>query len=462
MALSDKDFLGLEVVGLDEAAIVGTVQGLIVDDAARAVVALIIDTGAYQSRVVPYAAVQSVGDDAVVISSAAEATLITEAPALEKQAQRDIQLSGCLVLTEAGQVLGVIDDFFIDAATGTITELEIEPAIGEGQETFRVPADILLQVGDEIVIVRVPASLPTPDSTTSSATSSLRTILDSDMIGLQIVARDEAAIVGQVDALIVDEQQLVLAGFLVNLGLYDPLVLPREKASVVGPDALLVDSAADISPLSANSPLEELASRRGMVAESRAVTISGRSVGRISHLYIDADDGSILGLQFVPTVVPAGRPNSLLLPLSCVVKIGKGLAVVTDDYASCLSTVPTTHQEHSAAPPSPPGVTLTVVETTPAAEMPTQIAEIPDTDAGPTEARESILPEESQPVLESTEAHTPAEGASQHFLLGKHLMRRLELPSGEVLAEAGDMVTAELIRQVKEHNLLLVLSLNVE
>ena len=67
MALSDKDFLGLEVVGLDEAAIVGTVQGLIVDDAARAVAALIVNTGAHQSRVVPFAVVRSVGDDAVVI-----------------------------------------------------------------------------------------------------------------------------------------------------------------------------------------------------------------------------------------------------------------------------------------------------------------------------------------------------------------------------------------------------------
>lgn len=471
MALSDKDFLGLEVVGLDEAAIVGTVQGLIVDDAARAVAALIVNTGAHQSRVVPFAVVRSVGDDAVVISSGTEAVLITEAPLLEELAQRDVQLPGCFVLTEAGEVLGVIDDFFIDSATGAITELEIEPDLEEGQEPFRVPADILLEVGDEIAIVRDPASSPALDSAPSTAASLPRAILDADMIGLQIVARDEAAVVGQVDALIVDEQRLVLAGFLVNLGLYEPLVLPREKASVIGPDAVLVDSAAAISPLSTNAVLEELAAQHGSVADSRAVTVSGRSVGRISHLYIHADDGSILGLQFVPTVVPVGRPSSLLLPLSCVVKMGKGLTVVTDDYASCLSTAPAVDQERSAPLSPQPTVTLSVVEATPteqetasAEETPvaTETVAVAPADTARPEAPESPRAVEPQPAAALEQTGSPTEGASQHFLLGKHLLRRLELPSGEVLAEVGDVVTTELIRRVKEHNLLLVLSLNVE
>lgn len=478
MALSDKDFLGLEVVGLDEAAIIGTVQGLIVDDTARAVAALIVDTGAYQSRVVPFTVVRSVGDDAVVISSGTEAVLITDAPVLEELAQRDVQLPGCFVLTEAGEFLGVIDDFFIDSATGAITELKIEPDFEEGRKPFRVPADILLEVGDEIAIVRDPASSPALDSAPSATASLPRAILDSDMMGLQIVARDEAAVVGQVDALIVDQQRLMLAGFLVNLGLYEPLVLPREKASVIGPDAVLVDSAAAISPLSTNAALEELAAQHGSVADSRAVTVSGRSVGRISHLYIHADDGSILGLQFVPTVVPVGGPSALLLPLSCVVKMGKGLTVVTDDYASCLSAAPAIAQERSTPPSPHPAVTLSAVEATttepetvPAkdertateeATVATETVVAAPADAARHEMPESSRPVRARPAAALEEMRSSTEGASQHFLLGKHLLRRLELPAGEVLAEAGDVVTTELIRRVKEHNLLLVLSLNVE
>ena len=102
MALSDRDFLGLEVVGLDEASIVGSVRDLIVDDETGSVAALVVDVDAYQCKVVPYTAVRSVGMDAVVISSAADAVLVGEAPKLAELAQKDIQLVGCLVLTNTG------------------------------------------------------------------------------------------------------------------------------------------------------------------------------------------------------------------------------------------------------------------------------------------------------------------------------------------------------------------------
>ena len=49
----DKDFLGLEVVSLQDASVVGEVEGLIVDDQAKAVAALIVNTGSYRSRVLP-------------------------------------------------------------------------------------------------------------------------------------------------------------------------------------------------------------------------------------------------------------------------------------------------------------------------------------------------------------------------------------------------------------------------
>lgn len=472
MALSDRDFLGLEVVGLDEASIVGSVRDLIVDDETGSVAALVVDVDAYQCKVVPYTAVRSVGMDAVVISSSADAVLVGEAPKLAELAQKDIQLVGCLVLTNTGHALGVIDGFLVDDASGRITELQVEPE-EEESGPFRIPADSLLKVGDDIVIITSPQAL--------GEDTVPRTALASDLVGLQIVSRDEADVVGQVDALIIDEQNLALAGFIVNLGLYEPLSMAREAAEVIGPHAVLIASASAIRPLSSEPALEKLAMRKTSATNTRAVTVSGKAVGTICDLSVDTVTGSVLGLEFVPAVLPAGDFTSLLLPLSCVVKLGKDLAVVSDDYADCvtpLAAAPALTAATSAPPEvSPPHETA---DSAPRAAKCTESSIAPVVnpmiaptgepireqaprllgDAGDQPGDGTPHPHPAQPRDE----HAPvsSETSSRHFLLGKRLLRRLELPSGEAIAEAGDEVTPELIARVKEHNLLLVLSLNVE
>lgn len=466
MALSDRDFLGLEVVSLDEAAIVGTVQGLVVDDEAREVAALVVDVGEFRHRVVPYAAVRSVGVDAVVVGSGTDAVLVTEAPRLEELARRDVHLPGCFALTDDGVVLGVVDEFYVDEATGKITDLRIEPDEDEEGEPLLISADLLRKVGEEIVL------LGSADANASAAAP--QAVLDSDLVGLHIVSRAEAAVVGEVHALIIDDEHPALAGFVVNVGLHEPLALPREAATVIGPHAVLVDSASALQPLSTNPVLSALADRRAGIRDARAVTVSGKAVGTISHLYFDSFTGAVVGLQFVPGVLPADRDESLLLPLSCVVKLGKGLAVVSDDYADCLLPSPELGSQSSASSPSSaagsPAIsnlagapaTRDQAQATAAAApaLETTVATSPDTpplDATGESAAACVTRPAAEPMTD-----TSVDTATRHFLLGKHLLRRIELPSGEILAEAGDTVTAELIARVKEHNLLLVLSLNVE
>ncbi|MCZ7663530.1 MAG: hypothetical protein M5U22_11665 [Thermoleophilia bacterium] len=50
----------------------------------------------------------------------------------------------------------------------------------------------------------------------------------------------------------------------------------------------------------------------------------------------------------------------------------------------------------------------------------------------------------------------------KHFLIGKRVLRRIEGPTGEVIAQEGDLVTFEMIQKAKSSDQLLILSLNVE
>ena len=404
MAVSNKDFIGLEVVSLDDATVLGRVSGLIIDDGARCVAALVVDTGAYRLQVLPYSAVRSVGPDAVVIGSNTDVVLVTKLPSVEELVHRDVELPGCIVLTDDGRMLGVIDHLVIDETSGRIAQLAIHSGEEDGS-ILTIDADRLVTVGPDIAIVRASEQdgLPPPLS---------HSVRDSDLLGLQIIALDRAEVVGEVGALIFDDEEPAVAGFLADLGLYEPRVLPRQRIKTIGPDAILVDSADSLCLLSQNKQLEQLASRRFSLTGARAVTVSGRSAGVILHSYVDTRDASLLGLEFLPASARGRTEQAELLPLSCVVRRGKHLVVVQDDYQAHLE----------------------------------QIASVPDRAPAPSE------PEDA----------TVASPAGKDFLLGKKVSRRLELPTGELVADVGEQVTPELIRKAREHNLLLVLSLNVD
>ena len=59
---------------------------------------------------------------------------------------------------------------------------------------------------------------------------------------------------------------------------------------------------------------------------------------------------------------------------------------------------------------------------------------------------------------------TPEELAAEqkHFLIGKRVLRRIESPSGELIATEGALVDYEMIQRAKASDMLLILSLNVE
>lgn len=155
MARKDKDFLGLEVVSLEDASVIGEVDGLIVDETIVAIVGLIIDMGIHEAKVVAYSDLLSVGDDAVMVESSAVVRPISLHAALREVAERDVEVCDAYAITDKGDVVGAIGDYFVDPATGAIKGVEVIVEEEDEQvKLFIASASDIVRIGTELVMVR--------------------------------------------------------------------------------------------------------------------------------------------------------------------------------------------------------------------------------------------------------------------------------------------------------------------
>jgi Uncharacterized protein conserved in bacteria len=155
MARRDKDFLGLEVVSLEDASVIGEVDGLIVDETVAAVVGLIIDMGIHEAKVAAYSDLLSVGDDAVMVESSAVVRPISGHAALREVAEREVEVCDAYAITDKGDVVGAIGDYFVDPATGAIKGVEVIVEEDDEQvKVFVASASDIVRIGTDLVMIR--------------------------------------------------------------------------------------------------------------------------------------------------------------------------------------------------------------------------------------------------------------------------------------------------------------------
>ncbi len=392
--------------------------------------------------------------------------------------------------------------------------------------------------------------------------------IDTDLLGLQIVALDTATVVGEVDGLLIDDATVKVAGFLVDLGLYEASVLPYSSAHAVGLDAVVVESGSKIAAISADPALAALAEKDITITDAKAITREGRTVGTIGDYFIDTETGDVVGMEFIAADQTVYPRETAVIPASSVYRLGRDIIVLEADYAQHLQkdegslervakpVEPIKAEAPAAAPvvvaapvqpvavvepePEPPVVSepapveeppapepaqeleeafeaITTPEEAPAVEAAQEAEEVveaieeppvelvaelkeiepevevaeeitplaavtpayaddtltsepaPDLSEPQTAVEEAVVeeaPVAEAPVEEAPATEAPAEDAftsqQKHFLIGKRVLRRIETPSGELIADMGELVTFEIIQKAKGSDQLLILSLNVE
>ena len=156
--------------------------------------------------------------------------------------------------------------------------------------------------------------------------------LDTDLLGLPIVSKEDASIAGEVDGLIIDEQALRVAGFLVDLSLYEALVLPFAKAQAIGEDAIIVEAASSVARLSEDRELEDLTKREITLSGVVAITLAGKNVGAVGDFFVDGQSGDLVGFEFLPLEEAVYPRDTVVLPISVVHRLGRDIVVLTNDY----------------------------------------------------------------------------------------------------------------------------------
>jgi len=302
--------------------------------------------------------------------------------------------------------------------------------------------------------------------------------VDTELLGLQIVALDDASVVGEVDGLIIDDRAMKVAGFLVDLGLFEASVLPFGSASAVGGDAIIVPSADTLALITTDAALDALATKDIAISDARVITRSGKTVGFIGDFFVDTDSGDVVGMEFIADDQSIYPKDVAVLPSAAVLRLGRDIVVVTDDYLQALQRDAGSLDRLSRDDAPAAVTTPSEPEPAPEPETPSEepesviVPETPHDAPAAVEGAEPTVVGEPEPVTieESVAADAPdaispdsdLDPQPQHFLIGKRVLRRIEGGDGELIAEEGDIVTHEMIQRARTSDQLLILSLNVE
>jgi uncharacterized protein YrrD len=288
------------------------------------------------------------------------------------------------------------------------------------------------------------------------------TVAGSRLQGLPVVSLEDASIVGHVAVVVLADDPPRVAGFLLGVGLYEARLLRFDGVHAVGGDAVVVACNDDPVLLSSDPAFEALVERRLDLEAARAVTLAGSPAGTVRDYYVDTETGDLMGLVVATRPGPAPAGPLSAIPMSHVRRV-RDLVVLEDDYAlhtvATASALPRRERTQDPAPPPESRVAPGPQELPPAPGSETTPQAPASDEAVPDAPSEPALPEDEGPQP----GPAPAEPVSaRHFLLGRKVLRRIETPAGHLIADEGDAITSEMIREAREADLLLLLSLNTE
>ena len=151
-----KKFLSLPIVSLSEGQHIGYVKSLVIDSQSKSLAALVIDPKGFfkDQRIIPYAKVVSVGDDAITIDKGAYVEKSASLPEILNLIKEKLSVIGTRVITQSGKTLGIVEEYYIDPETGKITQIEISGGKIEGLLNGKalLDADYITTIGQDVIV----------------------------------------------------------------------------------------------------------------------------------------------------------------------------------------------------------------------------------------------------------------------------------------------------------------------
>jgi uncharacterized protein YrrD len=153
-----RKFLSLPIISLQEGQQIGYVKSLILDAGTKSLAAIIVDPKGFfkDQRIIPYTKVVSVGDDAITIDKESHVEKTSNLPELLELVREKLSIIGTKIITESGKTLGTADEYYIDPASGKITQIEISSGKLDGFLSGKawMSAEYITTIGHDVIVTQ--------------------------------------------------------------------------------------------------------------------------------------------------------------------------------------------------------------------------------------------------------------------------------------------------------------------
>ncbi len=151
MLRGSKEITGLPVVSIEEGEEIGKVRMLIPDPHKPEIIGVVIEDREWfrGAKIVTFEKIFGIGESAVTVINKEQLSKVDDFPEVEDVLLRGITLLGSKVLTKKGELLGQVEEFYIEM-DGKIVAYEIDM---ENDVKF-LPSKEVLTVGKGIIITK--------------------------------------------------------------------------------------------------------------------------------------------------------------------------------------------------------------------------------------------------------------------------------------------------------------------
>lgn len=150
-----QEIIGLPVFSVMDGKKIGQVKDLVLNPEEGKLDFILVSNGNWYSgaRVLPYKAIMGIGLHAVTTESDSLMTNISETASAHSLLQRNIEIKGNRVLTNRGNLIGIVIEYEMDETTGKVTRLEYRTAQDETVVEF-IDAGQVLTYGLDVIVIK--------------------------------------------------------------------------------------------------------------------------------------------------------------------------------------------------------------------------------------------------------------------------------------------------------------------
>ncbi|WP_216325352.1 PRC-barrel domain-containing protein [Deinococcus aestuarii] len=253
--IKGKELLGRPVIAIDSGERLETARDLVFDHQANQVLGILVDEGGFfrAAKVVPFEAIRSIGEDAIMVDSAHSVTTTREDGRLADVLDSKVSLVGMTLLTTDGQNLGKIADVFFDERSGRVEGYEATGGIFSDLSSGRtfVPAPEHVQIGEDAAIVPISVAASMQEQEAGGLKGAYQSAAQSVSGAYQNVAESVKESYGNIAEATKERQKEFLVGKTAgsDLTLDDGTVLVRQGETITHEQVERADAAGKLTAL---------------------------------------------------------------------------------------------------------------------------------------------------------------------------------------------------------------------